>query len=56
MNKKFSVIFKEKASEARKKGETYRTLAKKLKRDDIVIVNISGRGDKDMPILDAIYE
>ena len=28
-----------------------KTLAKRLKKNDIVIVNLSGRGDKDMPIL-----
>jgi tryptophan synthase beta chain len=33
-----------------------KTLAKRLKRNEIVIVNLSGRGDKDMPILKAIYE
>jgi tryptophan synthase beta chain len=32
-----------------------KTFAKKLKPNDIVIVNLSGRGDKDMPILDKVY-
>ncbi len=32
-----------------------KTFAKRLKAKDIVIVNLSGRGDKDMPILDKIY-
>ena len=33
-----------------------KTLAKRLKRNDIVIINLSGRGDKDMPILNKIYK
>ena len=33
-----------------------KTLAKRLKKNDIVIVNLSGRGDKDMPILNKIYK
>jgi len=32
-----------------------KTLAKRLKPRDIVIINLSGRGDKDMPILDKVY-
>ncbi len=32
-----------------------KTLVKRLKTSDIVILNLSGRGDKDMPILDKIY-
>jgi len=32
-----------------------KTLAKRLKPRDIVVINLSGRGDKDMPILDKIY-
>ena len=32
-----------------------KTLAKRLKPNDIVIVNLSGRGDKDMPILNQVY-
>ncbi len=32
------------------------TLKKRLKKNDIVIINLSGRGDKDMPILKAYYE
>jgi tryptophan synthase beta chain len=32
-----------------------RRLARYLRADDIVIVNLSGRGDKDMPILNQIY-
>jgi tryptophan synthase beta chain len=33
-----------------------KTLSKRLKAKDIVILNLSGRGDKDMPILKKIYE
>ncbi len=33
-----------------------KTFSKKMKPNDIVIVNLSGRGDKDMPILDKLYE
>jgi len=33
-----------------------KTLAKRLKTGDIVILNLSGRGDKDMPILDKVYK
>jgi tryptophan synthase beta chain len=32
-----------------------KTLARTLKANDIVILNLSGRGDKDMPILDKVY-
>jgi tryptophan synthase beta chain len=32
-----------------------KTFAKRLKTKDIVILNLSGRGDKDMPILNKIY-
>jgi tryptophan synthase beta chain len=32
-----------------------KTLVKTMKRDDIVILNLSGRGDKDMPILTKVY-
>jgi tryptophan synthase beta chain len=32
-----------------------KTLAKRLKPRDIVILNLSGRGDKDMPILNQVY-
>jgi hypothetical protein len=30
-------------------------LAKRLKKNDVVILNLSGRGDKDMPILNKVY-
>jgi tryptophan synthase beta chain len=33
-----------------------KTLAKRLKPKDIIILNLSGRGDKDMPILNKVYE
>lgn len=29
--------------------------AKRFKKTDVVVVNLSGRGDKDMPILDKVY-
>ena len=32
-----------------------KTLARRLKPDDIVVISLSGRGDKDMPILNKIY-
>lgn len=33
-----------------------KTLARRLKPKDIVILNLSGRGDKDMPILNKVYD
>src|SRR5262249_46280601 len=33
-----------------------KTFAKRFKGSDIIILNLSGRGDKDMPILNNIYE
>jgi tryptophan synthase beta chain len=33
-----------------------KTFAKRLKSSDIVILNLSGRGDKDMPILNQVYK
>ncbi len=32
-----------------------KTFARRLKASDIVILNLSGRGDKDMPILEKVY-
>jgi len=32
-----------------------KTLARRLKKDDLVIVGLSGRGDKDMPILEKVF-
>ncbi len=32
-----------------------KTFAKRIKTNDVIIVGLSGRGDKDMPILDKIY-
>ncbi len=32
-----------------------KSVAKRFKTNDVIIVGLSGRGDKDMPILDKVY-